>query len=87
MNIIINFLIFFKTLNTGDIGRKEVLKFLISLEKGNHIKLPFVHLVPVSEFALESYSPRSRFTIDGELVQTNKVHAEMMPALANIMTK
>ena len=74
-------------LNSGDIGRKEVLKFLLSLEKGNHVNLPFVHLVPVSEFVLESSSPDSKLTVDGELVNTNTVHAEIIPSIARIMTK
>lgn len=72
---------------TGDIGRREVVKFLLNLERGNHVKLPFVHLVPVSEFRLESYSPNSKFTVDGELVNTNRVHCEMMPCIARVMTK
>lgn len=71
----------------GDIGRKEVVRFLLSLEKGSHINLPYVHLVPVREFSLESYSPSSKFTVDGELVNTNRVHCDVMASVARIMTK
>lgn len=63
------------------------MKFLLSLEKGTHINLPFVNLVPVSEFILESYSPGSKITVDGELVHTEKLHAQMMPCVAKVMTK
>ncbi|CAN8002201.1 unnamed protein product, partial [Ixodes hexagonus] len=53
----------------GDVSRLQVLNYFKAQEEGHHVDLPYVRLIPVRAFRLESFSD-STVTVDGELVRT-----------------
>lgn len=71
----------------GDLSRKQVLQFLLALDSGAHVRLPFVNLLPVRSFRLEPLSAKSRVTVDGELIETAPLQAEIMPCIARMLCK
>lgn len=69
----------------GDISRAQVLRFLISLEDGGHINLPYVHVIPIKAFRLEPTD--GVMTIDGELIECGSIQAEILPSTVNVMCR
>lgn len=53
----------------GDVSRMQVFNYFKAQEEGHHVDLPYVRLIPVRAFRLESFS-NSTVTVDGELVRT-----------------
>lgn len=72
---------------SGELNRRQVLQFLLKLDTGDHVNLPFVNLVPVHAFRLEPLSSKSRVTVDGELIETIALEAEIMPCAARMLCK
>ncbi|RWR99697.1 sphingosine kinase 1-like protein, partial [Leptotrombidium deliense] len=73
----------------GSATRAQIVQFLISLDTGSHVNLPFVHSVPVRAFKLEpnSKSKDGRITVDGELIDCVPVEVEVLPSIARLMTR
>ncbi|KAH8036724.1 hypothetical protein HPB51_004238 [Rhipicephalus microplus] len=53
----------------GEVSRFQVLSYFKAQEAGHHVDLPFVRLIPVRAFRLETFSD-STITVDGEQVKT-----------------
>lgn len=69
----------------GDVSRLQVLSYFKAQEEGHHVDLPYVRLIPVRAFRLESFS-NSTVTVDGELVRTKVLQARVLPSLGRILT-
>ncbi|XP_049862628.1 sphingosine kinase 2-like isoform X1 [Schistocerca gregaria] len=69
------------------ITRTQLLQFLLGLSSGSHLSCPRAEMIPVTAFRLEPESTRGHLTVDGELVDYGPVQAELMPSLANIMSR
>lgn len=65
----------------------QVIQFLLALEEGGHVKLPFVHFVPVKAFRLEPDNSTDIMTIDGEQIECSPVQAEVFPKMASILMR
>ena len=71
----------------GNVARTQILQFLLAMENGSHVDLPFVHVIPVKAFMLEPYMNQGKLTVDGELIDCGPIHAQIMPSVARIMTR
>ena len=65
----------------------QVIQFLLSLEDGSHVKLPFVNFIPVRAFRLEPDKSSDIMTLDGELIECSAVQGEIYPKLASILMR
>ena len=72
---------------TGNLSKSQVLSFLISLESGKHVDLPYVNMLPVRAFRLEPLDDMGVLTIDGERIKTGPVQARVLPSVANVMSR
>ena len=72
---------------TGDVTKSQVVSFLMSVESGKHVDLPYVNLLPVRGFRLEPFANCGLLTIDGELIDTEPIQARVLPSIANVMSK
>ncbi|KAF8361696.1 sphk-1 [Pristionchus pacificus] len=55
-------------------SRASLIKMLIALEKGNHLKMDFLKWVDVSSFRLESLTPgKGRIVLDGETIGADSI--------------
>ena len=64
----------------------QVIQFLLALEDGSHVGLPFVSFVPVRAFRLEPTSDSNIMTIDGEQIACSPVQAQVSMK-ANILLR
>lgn len=71
----------------GDVSKKDVLRFLVALEEGQHTTLDFANVVKVRAFRLEPVNHSGNLTIDGELIDCEPIQAEVMPKLARILAR
>lgn len=71
----------------GSASRAQILQFLIALDTGTHVNLPFLTMVPVRAFRLEPTDNQGRLTVDGELIECSPLQAEMVPGIARVMTR
>ncbi|CAG2104674.1 unnamed protein product [Medioppia subpectinata] len=71
----------------GSVSRKQVIQFLLALEKGKHPTLPYITFLPVRAFRIEPYANVGRITVDGELVESGPVQAQVVPRMAAILTR
>lgn len=69
----------------GEVSRFQVLSYFKAQEAGHHVDLPFVRLIPVRAFRLETFSD-STITVDGEQVKTRILQARVLPSLGRILT-
>ncbi|XP_054159202.1 sphingosine kinase 2-like [Oppia nitens] len=69
------------------VSRRQVIQFLLALEKGRHPALPYVDFVPVRAFRIEPYNNIGKMTVDGELVESGPIQAEVVPRMATILTR
>jgi len=71
----------------GNVSRKQVIQFLLALEKGKHPALPYISFLPVKAFRIEPYADVGKVTVDGELIESGPVQAEVVPRMASILTR
>ena len=71
----------------GDVSRKQVIQFLLALEKGKHPALPFVQMVPVRAFRIVPNGNVGKVTVDGELIESGPVQAEVVPRMASVLSR
>ncbi|XP_065301584.1 sphingosine kinase 2-like isoform X2 [Dermacentor albipictus] len=69
----------------GEVTRFQVLSYFKAQEAGQHVDLPFVRLIPVRAFRLETFSDCT-ITVDGEVVKTRILQARVLPSLGRILT-
>ena len=66
----------------------KIVQFLVSLEEGTHVKLPYVNFVPVRAFRLvPSGAPSDIMAIDGERIESQTIQAEVMSRAAPILIR
>ena len=66
----------------------KIVQFLVSLEEGTHIKLPYVNFIPVRAFRLIPNGASSDImAIDGERIESQALQAEVMPRAAPILIR
>lgn len=71
---------------TSNVTRFQLLNYFKQQEAGNHLSLPYVRMIPVRAFRLESYVDGGFMTVDGELVRTPTLQARVMTALGRVLT-
>jgi sphingosine kinase len=71
----------------GNVSRKQVVQFLLALEKGKHTSLPYLTFLPVKAFRIEPTNNVGRLTIDGELVECGPAQAEVIPRMATVLSR
>lgn len=71
----------------ADVSFYQVLQFLLKMENGLHIKLPYVHTIPVKAFRFVPDDHKDIMTIDGERIHCCPVQAEIIPKMANILLR
>ncbi|KAK7793386.1 hypothetical protein R5R35_009266 [Gryllus longicercus] len=69
------------------ITRAQLLQFLLGLSSGSHLTCPRAEMIPVTAFRLEPEAGTGHMTVDGELVDYGPIQAELMPSLANVMSR
>lgn len=69
----------------SDVSRVQMIQFLLSLKDGNHVKLPFVKIIPVQAFRIEPLN--GKLTVDGELITLGPIQASILPSFARVMHK
>lgn len=67
------------------VTRTQLANFMMTLETGSHVDLPFLEIIPIQAFRLEPLSEGGHLTVDGELVDYGPIQAEVLPSLARIM--
>ena len=65
----------------------QVIQFLLALDEGGHVKMPFVHFLPVRAFRLEPNNTTDIMTIDGEQIECSPVQAQVIPRMASILLR
>ena len=68
------------------VSRKSMFSWFLYQDKGYHVDMPFVSIVPVTSVRIEPASKHGNMTIDGEVVDFGTVEAEIMPSAGNVMT-
>jgi len=71
----------------ANVSRKQVVQFLLALEKGKHTTLPYVTFLPVKAYRVEPTNDVGRVTVDGELIECGPVQAEVIPRMATVLTR
>ena len=69
----------------GGASRRQILSYFINQEIGKHVDLPWVKIIPVRAFRLESFD-ESIITIDGEMAHTDVVQGRVLPGKARILS-
>ena len=69
----------------GGASRRQILSYFINQEVGKHVDLPWVKIIPVRAFRLESFDD-SIITIDGEMAHTDVVQGRVLPGKARILS-
>lgn len=70
------------------ISRINLLQFLLGMSTGNHLKYPFVEMIPVLAFRLEPMCKGSHLVVDGEVIEKSPVvQAEMFPGLISLLSR
>ncbi|XP_064478939.1 sphingosine kinase 2-like isoform X2 [Ornithodoros turicata] len=69
----------------ANVTRFQLLNYFKQQEDGNHLSLPYVRMVPVRAFRLESYTD-CFMTVDGELIRTPVLQARVLSALGRVLT-
>ncbi|KZS21751.1 Sphingosine kinase 1 [Daphnia magna] len=71
-------------------SKLQVTQLLLSMDKGNHIQLPWVTFVPVTAFRLVpdvSVGPQSYLVVDGEKLDTQAMQAQIMPRKGRVFMR
>ena len=74
----------------GGTTKKNLLKLMLEMEKGRHVTIPGVELIPVRAFRLipdENNPGKGIMAVDGERVPAGPVQAHIMPAAARLFVK
>lgn len=69
----------------ANVTRFQLLNYFKQQEDGNHLSLPYVRMVPVRAFRLESYTD-CFMTVDGELIRTPVLQARVLSAVGRVLT-
>lgn len=65
-----------------------MFQFLLGMSTGNHLKYPFVEMIPVLAFRLEPMCKGSHLVVDGEVIENSPVvQAEMFPGLISLLSR
>ncbi|XP_067136663.1 sphingosine kinase 1-like [Centruroides vittatus] len=70
----------------ADVSRVQVINFLTCLQSGTHIDNPYVDMIPIYAFRLEPFSTDGFLTVDGEVIKSGPIQAEVLPSIARVMT-
>jgi len=84
-------LMFLFTIRKGSFPNKKIQKstiaqFLLKMEKGEHIYLPGVEMIPVRAFRIEPLEDRGYMTVDGENVPRGVMQASVLPSMVRILS-
>lgn len=70
----------------ADVSRVQVINFLTCLQSGTHVDNPYVDMIPIHAFRLEPFSLDGFLTVDGEVIKSGPLQAEVLPSIARVMT-
>jgi hypothetical protein len=60
---------------------------MIDMEKGQHIHIPGVEIIPVTAFRLIPGDQTGFLTVDGENIPVGPIQAQTMPSMVNLFIK
>ncbi|XP_070581130.1 sphingosine kinase 1-like [Ptychodera flava] len=67
------------------LSRKNLLSIFLDLEKGEHLKSPYVSVEYVKAFRIEPMCEGEIITVDGEKVDYGPIQGEILPNAARVM--
>ena len=68
------------------VSRKSMFSWFLYQDKGYHVDMPYVSIVPVTWVRIEPATKHGNMTIDGEVVDFGSVEAEILHSAGNVMT-
>ena len=75
----------------GNMTRANLLKSLLTIEKGKHVGIPGIELIPVKAFRIEPVGKdndlKGAMNIDGELIESGPIQCHIMQSAAKIYSK
>ena len=75
----------------GYMTRANLLKTLLKLEKGKHIGIPGIEIIPVNAVRIEPIDKdkesKGTMTVDGELIESGPIQCHIMQHAAKIYSK
>ena len=75
----------------GYMTRKDLLKTLRTIEKGKHIGIPGLDIIPVNAVRIEPLEndkeSKGTMTVDGELIESGPVQCHIMQNAAKLYSK
>lgn len=82
---------FLFTIRRGSFPNKKIQKatiaqFLLKMDKGEHIYLPGVEMIPVRAFRIEPLEEKGWMTVDGESVPRGVMQASVLPSMVRILS-
>lgn len=80
--------IMYLTYVRGKLSPIKVIEFLLAIEDGSHVKLPYVHVVPVTRFEFQPLES-SKIVVDGEVIpwtiSDGSLAAEVIPGIMKLL--
>ena len=67
------------------ISRIRMLQVMMSFWDGSHTQYPEAEMVPVTAFRLEPLAEKGIMMVDGEVIESGPIQAEILPSFANIV--
>ena len=75
----------------GYMTQKNLLKTLIKIEKGKHIGIPGIEIIPVNAVRIEPLendkNSKGMMTVDGELIESGPLQCHIMQNAAKVYSK
>ena len=75
----------------GYMTRENLLKTLLTIEKGKHIGIPGIDIIPVNSVRIEPLEndteSKATMTVDGELIESGPVQCHIMKNAAKVYSK
>jgi len=68
------------------VSRKNMFSWFLYQDKGYHVEMPCVDIVPVTWVKIEPATKSGNMTIDGEVVDFGPIEARIMPSAGSVMT-
>ena len=69
------------------ISKPDLAKVMVDMDNGLSVENEFVELIPVQAFRLEPKDNKGYLVIDGEVIQTQRVQAQIKPSFGKILSK
>ena len=75
---------------SGQMTRANLLKALVEVEKGKHVGIPGLDIIPVTAVRIEPLGEKDgkgMMTVDGELIESGPLQCHIMQGAAKLFSK